>query len=93
MYTYMYIRVSVNHNSLGCKQPPGLNVNQSLIVYIYMSGLVALIYLYKLYMYVLSIYTYMYMYTSSVCAFACAGDMCIRSLPTLDGVLNLPTAS
>ena len=29
----MYTRLSVNHNSLGCEQPPGLDVNQSLSVH------------------------------------------------------------
>ena len=32
MYMYMCMRISVNHNSLGCKQPSGLDVNQSLNV-------------------------------------------------------------
>ena len=27
----MYMRIPENHNSLGCEQPPGLDVNQSLI--------------------------------------------------------------
>ena len=30
-YIYMYMRISENHNSLGCEQPPGLDANQLLI--------------------------------------------------------------
>ena len=30
LYICTHMRISVNHNSLGCKQPPGLDVKQSL---------------------------------------------------------------
>ena len=46
IYIYIYMRISKNHNSLGCEQPLGLDVNQSpdaqdtfqpiYIVYMYM---------------------------------------------------------
>ena len=41
MYTTTCIvKISVNHNSLGCEQPPGLDVNQSQDVFLPIPGLI-----------------------------------------------------
>ena len=42
MYTTTCIvKISVNHNSLGCEQPPGLDVNQSQDVFLPIPGLIS----------------------------------------------------
>ena len=41
VYNCQYMRISANHNSLGCEQPSGLDVNQSLNAQDTLPGLIS----------------------------------------------------